>query len=131
MPPPPPKSWTKTWGSVLSKLFLSHCNTYNRDCVLIFFKQLSLVFLVSRAAYNASYVTTFASVSFDFALRDMWVKPRRSWLGNRVVLGQTKLMQVKSHLKLCTRLHWLQRLGFYFPKSFTYRPIRLWFDALF
>ena len=35
---------------------------------------LSLVFLVSGASYEALYDSSFASVLFDFALRERWVK---------------------------------------------------------
>ena len=34
------------------------------------------------------------------------------WLCSQRELSQTKLMQTMSRTKLCTRLHWLERLGF-------------------
>ena len=37
---------------------------------------LSLVFLVSEALFEALYETSFASVLFDFALKETWVKQR-------------------------------------------------------
>ena len=35
---------------------------------------LSLVFLVSVALYEALYKTSFASILFDFALLERWIK---------------------------------------------------------
>ena len=54
----------------LTIVYFVYPDSYNIFQIL----NLSLVFLVSGASYEASYKTSLASVLFDFALRERWVK---------------------------------------------------------
>ena len=76
----------------------------------------SLVFLVSGASLKLE-VRDFLCISFVW-LTSLWKQ------------SHTKLMQKKSCMKLCTRLHWLERLGFifiasYWPVNFSYSDVMM------
>ena len=81
--------------------FSYHSSTLVSTGILIVVWPISILkpSLSSQWSLVWSFVRDFFCISFV-------------WLCSQREVSQTKLMQTKSRTKLCTRLHWLERLGF-------------------